>query len=694
MNTLAAPRRRSSRSAREADQYQRSRESAGRRRRAQARAGQEIGPIPPIRDPERRIEATRSLLVALAEYFPRAFWLPWSQDHRKVIAKLERAIVAGGLFALAMPRGFGKTTIIERAAIWAILTGRRQFVTIIGATTELAERNLADIKSELLENELLAEDFPDILHPLRELEGNSKRCLGQRFLDQRTRIIWTARKLVLPWIAGSPAAGSVVYVAGITGALRGQKHKRPDGEILRPDLALIDDPQTAQSAHSITQTARRVELVTGDVLGMAGPKRKIAAAMPCTVIAENDLAAQLLNRKIHPDWQGEITKLVYSFPDNEELWTQYAEIRAEELRADGDGAKATGFYSKRRTPMDAGAIVAWPEQFDEDEISAIQHAMNLRLRSEAAFAAEYQNEPLRPADTDTASPEVIAGKTSGLARGELPEGAQWITAAIDVHDRVLYWIVTAWASDFSGWIIDYGSYPRQRKSYYTLREASLTLAKVHPKTGKHGAILAGLESLGRELVDRHYRRADGSIAAIDRVLVDAGYLPSVVRQAIRRIGRPGTIYPSMGVGIRAANRPFSQYTKKPGDVAGHHWRVPSVRGTRQLRAVHVDTNYWKTEAHTGLVTAAGDPAALLLFGDHRTDHRLLIDHLTAEWATRTEGHGRVVMEWAQKPGGPDNHFLDVLVYAFCAASILGARRIDQVADQKSRRGKRRTTITW
>jgi len=54
----------------------------------------------------------------------------------------------------------------------------------------------------------------------------------------------------------------------------------------------------------------------------------------------------------------------------------------------------------------------------------------------------------------------------------------------------------------------------------------------------------------------------------------------------------------------------------------------------------------------------------------------------------------VVMEWAQKPGGPDNHFLDVLVYAFCAASILGARRIDQVADQKSRRGKRRTTITW
>ena len=44
--------------------------------------------------------------------------------------------------------------------------------------------------------------------------------------------------------------------------------------------------------------------------------------------------------------------------------------------------------------MDDGAVVAWPERFNHDELSAVQHAMNLRLQDERAFWAEYQNEPL------------------------------------------------------------------------------------------------------------------------------------------------------------------------------------------------------------------------------------------------------------------------------------------------------------
>jgi hypothetical protein len=39
--------------------------------------------------------------------------------------------------------------------------------------------------------------------------------------------------------------------------------------------------------------------------------------------------------------------------------------------------------------MDAGAEVAWPERFKHDEVSAIQHAMNLKLQDEAAFFAEH-----------------------------------------------------------------------------------------------------------------------------------------------------------------------------------------------------------------------------------------------------------------------------------------------------------------
>lgn len=41
-----------------------------------------------------------------------------------------------------------------------------------------------------------------------------------------------------------------------------------------------------------------------------------------------------------------------------------------------------------------GSVVAWPDRFNHDELSAIRHAMNLTLQDEAACFAQYQNEPL------------------------------------------------------------------------------------------------------------------------------------------------------------------------------------------------------------------------------------------------------------------------------------------------------------
>jgi len=88
--------------------------------------------------------------------------------------------------------------------------------------------------------------------------------------------------------------------------------------------------------------------------------------------------------------------MVYAFPTNETLWQRYAEIRAEGMRNGDGGASATEFYRENKDAMDAGSIIVWPERFNYDELSAIQHAMNLKLQDEAAFFAEYQNlEPSR-----------------------------------------------------------------------------------------------------------------------------------------------------------------------------------------------------------------------------------------------------------------------------------------------------------
>ena len=74
--------------------------------------------------------------------------------------------------------------------------------------------------------------------------------------------------------------------------------------------------------------------------------------------------------------------------------------------------------------MDEGAVVAWSERHNPDELSAIQNAMNLKLQNEVAFWSEYQNEPLpeEKADEDLLTADEIAAKVSGLRRGEVPIG--------------------------------------------------------------------------------------------------------------------------------------------------------------------------------------------------------------------------------------------------------------------------------
>ena len=163
----------------------------------------------------------------------------------------------------------------------------------------------------------------------------------------------------------------------------------------------------------------RERILAGAILGMAGPGRKIAGLMTLTVVRPDDLADRILDRDKHPQWQGERTKMVYSLPKNEKLWAEYARVRAEGLRADRGIVDATAFYGKHRTAMDDGAVIAWPERFSHDELSAVQHAMNLRLQNEAAFFAEYQNEPLPEiSEQDEAlTPDQIMLKVNGHDRG-------------------------------------------------------------------------------------------------------------------------------------------------------------------------------------------------------------------------------------------------------------------------------------
>jgi hypothetical protein len=145
-----------------------------------------------------------------------------------------------------------------------------------------------------------------------------------------------------------------------------------------------------------------------------------------------------------------------------------------------------------------------------------------------------------------------------------------------------------------------------------------------------------------------------------------------------------------GVGIRAGSRPMSMYKRHPGEVHGHNWYFPNVKGTQEFPHVAADVNWWKTFVHARLSVTPGDPGALTLFGKSASEHALFAEHIAgSETWTLTHGHGRDVQEWKLKPARPDNHWLDCLVGCAVAASICGVK----LPGHEARPGRQRKRYT-
>ena len=671
--------------------YQAKKERSRQRSQELVSSGQDIGELPAVQDPGRRAACERNFRLACDTYFALTFCIAWSRDHLKAIHKIEVSVLEGGLYALAMPRGSGKTSLAIAAAIWALLYGHREFVALIAATEAKAGELLDSIRVELEHNELLLADFPEVCFPIRELEGVNQRRL--RYHGEVITMGFTGKRILLPCLPGSKGAGGIVRVAGITGSIRGMNYKRPDGRTARPSLVIVDDPQTRKSAKSPTQNAERERILAGDILGLAGPGEKICGVMPCTVVLPGDMADNILDRKKHPDWNGERTKMLYAFPTNEKLWEEYARIRAESLENDRGGRDGTEFYAANREAMDEGADVAWPERHDPDELSGLQHAMNKRLLDEAAFFAEYQNEPIpEQTEEELLTVEQITKKVGGLARGKVPIEANHIACFIDVQQNVLFWAVAAWSERFSGQVLDYGTYPDQHRTHFGYRDVRHTLGRAHPRKGPEGAIYAGLSALTADLLARDWQREDGAALRIGVCLVDANWQTETILGFCRDATHAAVIRPARGRYYGASSKSLNDCEKKPGDLPGLNWRIPAARGRGAVRQVLFDTNYWKSFLQGRLAADPGDRGCLLLFAGRPDAHRLIAEHLTSEFRVRVESKGksgRTVDEWKQKPGSPDNHWLDCLVGCCVGGSILGAELLAAAPKPRKSGGRRK-----
>lgn len=625
----------------------------------QRRDRNEIGNIPAVVDDARREACERDLRLFCETYFAELFYLKFSDVHLALINCIQDTVLEGKIAAVALPRGSGKSTISQVAIIWALLYGHRRYAALIASEATRAQQLLQDIRLMLETSDALLEDFPEVCYPLRRLENIAIKAKSQTYRGELTRITVNANTLVLPTIDGSRSSAARIFATGLTSSnLRGSGAVTPDGQKIRPDICLVDDPSTAESAKSEEQNNTRERLLKADVLGMAGPARQLATLVTMTVIAENDLATRLLDHRRNPDFNGYCVSLLPSFPTNMELWKEYNAIRAD------SPAEATEYYRTHQAEMDAGAVTTWPERFSKGEISAVQSAMNLYFRDEASFNTEYQNKPAEAKD-DVLKVSQTMVKLAWMQGCDFFDEEPFVafrTAAIDVHKDLLYWSVIGWSNDFRGQVLAFGAYPEQTRKLFTKAEA-------YPK-------LDGSDTaLQTAIIDciAYVRQ----IASPQLVGVDVGYQQTLVQEAVRLSG--GKAYGMKGVYYGAkSQRQMADFRPSASLTVGNHWTL-SKNQRASTRTIFVDTNYWKTRVFQML-----DKRTLRINGSEN-DVTQIGNHLRAEKALLVSTANSSCYEW-ECAKGVDNHLLDTIVYNHVLASCAGARaEYDAQETRKHRR---------
>ena len=204
-----------------------------------------------------------------------------------------------------------------------------------------------------------------------------------------------------------------------------------------------------------------------------------------------------------------------------------------------------------------------------------------------------------------------------------------------------------------------------------------TLKRYFPGTTADGRLYNGLVALFAELRERRIplEHADGSgtdSRAIDRVMVDCGWKPEIVENAIRFVD-PRLFVPCKGVAVGAAKTPMRLWPKRQGRVFGFHM-IEEKSPRSALRSLLVDVNFFKTAVHEAFALTPGERGSASLWGNNAQAHRMFSEHLCAETAKLVEHASNKVVEWSPNVNRPDNHFFDTITYAFAAGqSLLGKK---------------------
>lgn len=645
---------------------------------AKTAASQEVGPLPPVANPERRERCRLDLVAFCREYFAPTFYLPLAPYQVSMLERFQHVTLHSGRDCHAVRRGGLKSTCARAAAIWAAIYGHRRLIVLTGATDDKSNEHRENFFALMASSPHLQDDFPELTPLLMKWKQPKKQFrLGGRLLtvhpkDERGRIVF-------PDIHDAPScqvhvAPYSLMATDVSGLSFVDRH----GVSVRPDLLIFDDVQTPQSAQSPLMTEEREEQITKTFLGLAGLGQKIAAIMVCTVRQHQDLTERFLDRKRHPDWYGQRYKSVLKFPERADLWDAYAAKLGQGATPEEGKQQAQEFYRQNKADMDAGGEVAWELDKLPDELTALQSMMTVRALDPEFFRREIQQEGTAPVNSSGMRLETtgILSRLSQHERGRIPQTASHVTAFIDSSDQVLWWMVCAWERDFSGVIVDYGTWPDQGRPIFYKSDLVRRISQEKPGASWEEAFAHAHNELERDLIER--------FPELDLILKDwsdGGQKPRIESQVSASANR-SRIRPSKGFAPRPGRKPVHLWGDQHRDRQnGAYWLEKRTEG---IHHVQYDTNIWKSHAARRLLTTVGAPSAVLLPGSDERANRLLVEHMTAETPKAVSYDGATGVAWELLPGR-DNDWWDCFVGCNVAASICGVGVANERTASKQRR---------
>lgn len=620
----------------------------------------EIGPLPEVEDAARRGRCQESLLEFMNTYGGDdsaeecyVFTSPFCEEQLYMIETLEQTLKYGGEVPLCIFRGGCKTTICEWGILWACLYGWQKFGLVVACNLGMSRRIISNIKVNIEHNPLLAADFPAACYPIAALERVSQRAKAQVLDGEPTEIIYSTDTIKFPKVEGAESSQAIIMGVGADSSFRGLRIGKQ-----RPTVVLIDDPQTNKSANSLTQTQNRWENITSSMKGLAGPGIDLAMAATVTVIRKGDLAEKILER-----WAGKRFGILRTMPKNMKAWDLYGE-ELERLKHEvTDAGKRieliNEYYSARRAELDYGAEAAWEFNYTKNEVSAIQHAMNLYYFDQKAFWSEYMNQPADEMENseNLTMKDLTAKIRPDLPFGMIPPDTQSITAGIDIQKDCLFWTVTAWEPNFSGHVLEYGKSPRGVQ----------TMQNLYPGKSLEEQVSLTLAALADELKSKSWsKEGSGEEFRVDKIIVDAnwGTVHNSVKYVCRRFRN--WLEPTLGWGKGPEAR-FLTKKRAPGEERGPEWKKPPLDAKGIVRCYMYNTNWWKSFIRQRIKAGAFASSSLGFYGAEEFVHQKFFSHLLGESSSKLTGQYGTIDKWVLKPGQP-NHWWDCLVMSAVAAS--------------------------